>query len=175
MSAHTIALQSGGRFDLAEPHFSTFDIVDVAQGLGAICRFTGHTREFYSVAEHCVIAASLARSDAAYAALMHDAAEAFIGDVSTPLKQLLPDYRAIERAVEAELFRRFDVPDPLPDEVKRVDRYLLEQEQRRFMQKPDFLQSPFDNRPWAVNFPCWSPAEASRQFLAAFLRLRPPC
>lgn len=95
----TILLLSGEYFDLAEPEACAFQVSDIAHALGNICRFTGHTQRFYSVAEHSVICSHMVPPEDAMAALMHDAAEAFIGDVSSPLKSLLPDYKAVEQRV----------------------------------------------------------------------------
>ncbi|KMQ81062.1 putative hydrolase of HD superfamily [Candidatus Burkholderia pumila] len=78
---------SGNYFDFLTPHESTFDIGDIAHGLSHICRVAGQTSEFYSV----VSVSHLVSHEHALAGLLHDAAEAFIGDVSKPLKRLLPD------------------------------------------------------------------------------------
>lgn len=95
-----IMLASGSLFDLTDPEGSEFTLHDIAHALGRVCRFAGHTNRFYSVAEHCVHVARLVPVDLARAALLHDASEAFIGDVTRPLKALLPDYRAIEARIE---------------------------------------------------------------------------
>ena len=97
-------LQSGAWFDFLDPESSDFAIEDIAAGLSNICRYAGQCSGFYSVAEHSLLVSEVA-FDHAYAALMHDAAEAFIGDVTRPLKQLLPDFKRIEaphRVVRAE-------------------------------------------------------------------------
>lgn len=100
MTDTRIMLSSGALFDLTDPFASDFTLVDIAHGLARVCRFAGQTNRFYSVAEHCVHVARLVPLEHARAALLHDAAEAFIGDVTRPLKALLPDYRKIESKVE---------------------------------------------------------------------------
>lgn len=107
MADTRIMLASGALFDLANPEGSDLSLHDIAYGLGRICRFGGHTSRFYSVAEHSVHVASLVPVDLARAALLHDASEAIIGDVTRPLKALLPDYRAIEARLEAMIALRF--------------------------------------------------------------------
>src|SRR5258707_6177159 len=104
----SIMLQSGAWFDFVAPHSSPFTIEHIAVGLAHICRYSGQCNGFYSVAEH-----SLLVSDTAVGfeleALMHDAAEAFLGDITRPLKQMLPDYKRIEGEVERAIFSRFGI------------------------------------------------------------------
>lgn len=100
-------LASGALFDLTDPEGSEFTLQDIAHGLARVCRFAGQTNRFYSVAEHCVHVARLVPVEHARAALLHDASEAFIGDVTRPLKALLPDYRKIEKAIEDAISDRF--------------------------------------------------------------------
>ncbi len=168
----TILLHSGQYFDLLDPAGSSFGIGDIAHGLSMVCRFAGQCHTFYSVAEHCVHASYLAPASHAYAALMHDAAEAFIGDVTRPLKRLLPEYKAIEKQVERAVFARFVVTGADDDEVKLVDRQMLAAEQRALMAG--------HSGTWAdcvgfsipeIDLRCWSPMVAEERFLRRFFEL----
>lgn len=117
MTDTRIMLASGALFDLTDPEGSDFTLQDIAHGLGRVCRFAGQTNRFYSVAEHCFHVARLVPVENARAALLHDASEAFIGDVTRPLKALLPDYRAIEARIEDAISDRF-----LQDELGNASR-----------------------------------------------------
>lgn len=128
----SIMLQSGAWFDFASPQTSPFTIEDIAHGLSHICRYSGQCKAFYSVAEHSLLV-SEAATGFEFEGLMHDAAEAFLGDVTRPLKQMLPDYKRIECEVEQAIFSRFGMQAPLPREVKQADLRVLAAEQRQIM------------------------------------------
>lgn len=133
----SIQLQSGEYFDFTAPFDSEYTITDIARALSRICRFGGHTSEFYSVAQHCVLAATLAPPRLKMQALMHDAAEAFVGDMPTPLKALLPEYKKLEQRVERGLRQKFDLPPVLDERIKEIDLIMLATERRDFMPAPD--------------------------------------
>lgn len=100
----------GRMIPLGEPF--AVDPREVAHALSHLCRFTGHARLFYSVAHHTYIMARRIPAmlpEQRLAALLHDAAEAYIGDVATPLKEVLPDYRRIEAGVEAAVENTYDI------------------------------------------------------------------
>ena len=133
LSGPSVQLQSGIYIDLMDPDCSEVSIHDIAHALSNICRFTGHSKFFYSVAQHCVLCHDNAPPELRWHALMHDAAEALIGDVARPLKQLLPEYKQIERRVERSLlYKRYGVVD-MPQEVKALDRQALATERRDLM------------------------------------------
>ena len=168
----TILLLSGEYFDLAEPEACAFQVSDIAHALGNICRFTGHTQRFYSVAEHSVLCSYMVPPEYAMAALMHDAAEAFIGDVSSPLKSLLPDYKAVEHRVEQAVWSRLGLPLTLPPSVKIADRRALAVEQRVCMGNGDEwgTDEPTDEDCALIRF--LSPEDARAAFLDRYHNLR---
>ena len=173
ISGPTILLRSGNYFDLQDPSASRFEVTDIAHALSNICRFTGHTRQFYSVAEHSVLCSYLVPHEDRMIALMHDAAEAFIGDVSSPLKKLLPDYKAIERGVEEHVFSTLGLPYPFPPSVKKADRIMLRLEQSQLMRNEDRWEGTEDGEglPDGQYLRCCTPAVAMSAFMARFYEL----
>ncbi|RUV05228.1 hypothetical protein EOB36_00705 [Mesorhizobium sp. M6A.T.Cr.TU.017.01.1.1] len=168
----TIMLRSGAILDFLDPWSSEFTIDDIAHGLSLICRYSGQCDRFYSVAEHCVHVSEVAK-DHAYAALMHDAAEAFVGDVTRPLKQLLPAYKAIESDVEIAICNRFYVPYPIPDAVKKADLRVLAAEQAQIMPAgADGWAQAAGVIPAEITVKSYPPSEAKAIFLQRFERLR---
>lgn len=120
--------------DLLNPNPASFDLRHIFTALSRQDRYTGHGAFPYSVGEHLLTCLRIAgrceslREDSAFlwAVLMHDAAEGYLGDVSSPLKALLPDYKAIEARMEEAIFSRYKVQMGLfRDAVKRVDRQAL--------------------------------------------------
>ena len=165
---------SGTYFDFIEPANSEFTIEDIAHALANICRFTGHVKKFYSVAQHSVYVSFLVPVEHALAGLLHDAAEAFLGDVSSPLKQLLPDYKAIEKRVEEEVLERVGLSLPLDPCIKQADLIMLATEKRDLMM-------PSTRHGWellrgvtALPAPLepWSPKKSEKEFLKRYYDLR---
>ena len=127
-----IELGFGGKLyynDPPEKMATQFTIKDVANSLSKLCRFNGHTRRFYSVAEHAMRLADLVykeRGSAMDALLMlhHDSAEFAVGDMPTPLKKMLPGFKEIENRVEEAIRIKFDLPE-FPKWIKEYDLSLI--------------------------------------------------
>lgn len=163
---------SGTYFNFLEPHLSVITIEDIAHGLGNVCRFAGHTREFYSVAQHSYHASFLVPPEHALAALLHDAHEAYIGDMPTPLKRLIPQFKEMELRIEEAVLAHFGLALPLHPCVKQADLRMLATEQRD-------LLPPHDDE-WALLRgvePCrdtihpWPAASARMAFLQRYREL----
>lgn len=126
-----ITTQSGKHFDYTNVTADAICIEDIACALSNICRFTGHVQDFYSVAQHSVHVSYLVEPEFALDALLHDAAEAYIGYCSSPLKALLPDYQEIKKRVELAIGRKFGIRTPGKwPEVKHADLVMVATERR---------------------------------------------
>lgn len=167
----SIMLHSGAWFDFGSPRASNFTIEDIGHGLAHICRYAGQCKSFYSVAEHSLLVSDVAKG-AEFEALLHDAAEAFLGDITRPLKQMLPQYKKIEAEVEAAILARFGVLGPLTAEVKRADLRVLAAEQQQIMPEgTDGWLRQQNIIPAAITVRYLSPAQAKREWLDRFEEL----
>lgn len=169
-----IRLYSGAMFDYNAPQDSDVTIDDVAHALSHVCRFAGHIRHFYSVAQHAVNVSRLVPPEHAYAALMHDTAEAFTNDLPTPLKTAFPVFKELEVKIETAMANKFGFQYPLHESVKYADLQMLLLEKE--MLKQDFsdwavlegVEHPDTHRLWMIET---SPAEAKRRFLHRYKEL----
>lgn len=148
----------GRKFDVLNPRAEDVNFNDIAVSLSMQCRFNGHTsmlianefREprFYSVAHHCVVMSREINAKAALYALLHDAAEAYIGDLANPIKQL-PEFRPfkeMERRIETVIYDAAGIPWPNPEtenEVKLYDLRMLLTERQQLLSEPP--------EPWAID------------------------
>jgi len=133
MSTHYVSTYQGNRFYPLEPRIADVSIEDIAHGLAYQCRFNGQTSVFYSVAQHSLIVAALVPDDLRFAALLHDAAEAYIGDMVKPLKVLLPAFSEIEDKVTRIIGESFGVDLSHHPQIKQADLIALATEKRDLM------------------------------------------
>lgn len=175
-----IMTASGAYFDFENPDRFDWNIEDLAQGLSLQTRFTGQCKAFYSIAQHSCLAADQAiargQPEHAFETLMHDATEALVGDMATPLKILCPDYRVVEDRCEAAMRARYDLPAKMSPEVKAIDLFMLAWERR------DLLPDNGDEEQWqiirGIEPPAqvltpWSPEWSKIEFMDRFRRLLP--
>ena len=102
----------------------------MAHALSNTCRFAGHVPAFYSVAQHSIVVADLVSDEAPFWGLLHDASEAYLHDLTRPLKESLPAYRKAERRMMAAICERFGLPPQMPRAVRRADNIALATEFR---------------------------------------------
>lgn len=167
-----VSTVSGNRFYPLEPRIDRVCIEDIAHGLAYQCRFNGQTGEFYSVAQHSLLVSSLVPTDLRLAALLHDAAEAYLGDMVKPLKVLLPAFAAIEDQVGAIIAAAFQVDFSDYAPIKRADLIALATEKRDLMPRSAERWAYLDGiTPMAQRIVSMHPGEAKRAFLDEFARL----
>ena len=171
----TILTADGDYFDFVNPRVG-ITLNAIARGLANTCRFGGQCLRYYSVAEHSVWVSRLVPPEFAIVGLMHDAPEAFTGDMVKPLKEELPDFQIVEDRVERAVFAAFNLPLPLPPEVKAVDRIMLATEQRQIMNKNNEWKWTHKTQPADIVIDCLMPDAAYAMFMdwAVELGLAPP-
>jgi uncharacterized protein len=161
-----------------DPDPEQLDAGDIARALANQCRFGGHCRVFYSVAQHSVVVSRLVEerggdAEDAFAALMHDATEAYLGDMPHPLKHRSPlgaAFREAERDLERAIRERFAIKPDVP-EIKRADRALLATERRAFSSELWHWPELEGVEPLDLELDAWPPDDAARVFAARFAEL----
>jgi len=164
---------SGRQFWPLDPRPEDICILDIAYALSKTCRFNGHCRKFYSVAEHSYIVSFHVPDEFALWGLLHDASEAYVGDVPRPMKQLeaFKCIKLIEAKIMKVIIEFFDLhPGTEPKEVKMIDQALLADEKVQIMaQEPAEWYLP--QQALGVDLQCWNPEEAVEKFLDRFFTL----
>jgi hypothetical protein len=140
------------------------DIQDIAHALSMTCRFNGHCRKFYSVAEHSVLVSYLCPRKFALIGLLHDAAEAYLGDIPSPVKPKLKQFKTAENRAEQAIARKFGVASFKCTKVHTADKRALRIEM-------GFLLPGSRRVPGHDRIMCLTPAKAKRAFLARFSEL----
>lgn len=163
----------GIKFHPYAPLPEEIDIRDIAHALSMICRFGGHSERFYSVAEHSINVSMLA-SECPLRALLHDASEAYLGDIPRPIKSMMPEYVVAEKRLQTVIYETFEQPaavDQCKDYLHKWDDTMLSTEMQRMMADPP---EPWATLPPAVSCKLhhWSPAKAEYFFLERYERLR---
>lgn len=165
-----IETYSGIKFYFLEPTPDMININDIAQSLSRQCRFSGHLKKFLSVAEHSILVSR--NCDNKLHGLLHDASEAYLLDVPSPIKQYLLNYKELEAGVMKAILEAFGLDPVLPPDVHDADTAQLKAEA--------IMLLPSGGKEWIGNLPtqrvglspkCWNPDEAARQFKREFEQL----
>jgi 5'-deoxynucleotidase YfbR-like HD superfamily hydrolase len=167
-----IQTYSGQRFNPTNPVPDAILIQDIAHALSNQCRFSGHSKKFYSVAQHCVLVSHVCNFEDALWGLLHDATEAYLVDVPRPLKQsgLFGAYIEFEGKMTLAICERFGLDPVEPVSVKRADKIMLATEARDLMAplRVDWTQ-PTEPLPFTIE--PWTPEESKERFLKRFFEL----
>ena len=167
-----IMLYSGKLFDISNFTEDEIDIEDIAHALSMTCRFGGHIDAFYSVAEHCCLLSDyfLNQWDCprdAKQALLHDAAEAYVGDHLKPIKDVLK-VEYLEGPIYITIARRFGIEEEVNNYVKEADKRILITEMKDLNPRFDVDDWIQGVRPLPVEIRRWTPDQAKREFLWRF-------
>src|SRR5262249_32784791 len=162
---------TGRQFWPLDPRAEELDIEDIAVALSRDCRYAGHCKRFFSVAEHCVLMTRVARGNGynkrdQRTALLHDASEAYLRDIPRPLKRGLRGYREIESRLMEVIAARYEIDWPIPPHIKALDESIcLDEREQNMAPPPVAWDCDFEStRPLGVELQYWSPAEAFARF-----------
>lgn len=179
---------TGKRFYPLEPESRDVDILDIAHPLANICRFNGHSTRFYSVAEHSILMCEFARKmghcgENLITFLLHDAHEAYVGDLTRPFKQSLRQTSEFLYDVYTKMFTRLDKAifeglgfdytylELNKNLIKCLDNAILAKEKEIL-----FPDSPnkwsLSEKPLDIKIECWAPEKAEKIFLDIFANLQ---
>lgn len=179
------SMASGRIVDLSNPTEHDIDFRDVAEALAKLCRFTGATNAHYSVAQHSVLVAQICPPHLSAYALLHDAHEAYTGDIATPMKRLI-NYEAEKRVIEtiearfdAAIYKAAGLPWPLGagemTAIKAADQMAFIAESYDLTMN-HFTSLPLEDRPARPPIPKIKPmswVQAHDTFIAALRTLFP--
>jgi hypothetical protein len=167
-----ITTYSGKRIHPLDPRPEDIGVMDIAHALSMKCRFNGHTKKFYSVAEHCVHVASKAKPEDALRALLHDAHEAYLVDLPSPLRNT-PEFAhlsAAESRLDKAIAEKLRLPYPIKNlAIDVLDKRILVDEGQALINGGtegwDIPQTGL-----GVRIECWSPEVARGKFYDAYLK-----
>ena len=169
-----ITTYTGEDFTPLAPDVNQIHIEDIAHALSLMCRANGHIVRFYSVAQHSINCANEAKARGLsariqIACLLHDASEAYLSDITRPVKSHLPNYREIEKCLQDAIFGKF-LGAPLTDEeavlIEQIDGDMLVCEFNALMRKRVFNDCP--NMSSTPSFDFRSFAEVEEELIAVF-------
>lgn len=169
----TIQTFSGHMFDIFNPDPSLIEVADIGHALSMLCRYGGHSREFYSVAEHSVLMSQhfeeRGHPDLARVALLHDATEAYMGDLVRPIKHQMALYQSVEEELQKVIFHNYGLLTFMPREVKEADLRITGDERDVLMLPRQWSTDGLE--PLGVWIRTWRPKEAEQEWLERFQAL----
>lgn len=165
-----MSTSTGRKFWPLDPRAEEVHIDDIANSLSRICRYNGHCRWHYSVAQHSVYVSYRVPPGMELVGLLHDATEAYCADVPRPLKRFLANYAEIESGIWWAVAQRFGLPHALNDEIHLADNAVLVAEMQQLMVRdPDWRLPEVDAA--RLEIAMWTPEHARQAFLRRFAEL----
>lgn len=163
---------SGERFYPLTPDINTINITDIAHALSMQCRFSGHTKFHYSVAQHCVYVSYLCNIEDAFYGLLHDASEAYLVDVPKPLKDSgkFLEYKILEKNLQNMIYQKYIGNSEEPGSVHKADMICLSTEAiQLYNNLRDDWVLPANPSPFIIEE--MSPGKAKQLFIDRFSEL----
>lgn len=160
---NSIRTFTGKVFDLKILDPESICIEDIAHALSNTARFGGHLKEFYSVAQHSVHMAQMASENFKLEALLHDASEAYLGDMPSPFKRIMPEYKEYENKLMQVIADKFGFSLPISGHIKYLDKQILQMEWDSFVEP---IAARYEVPLWA-----WDPELAEAEFMKMWYSL----
>ena len=169
-----IQTRSGKKFYYLTSGFNDVEILDIAHGLAFTCRWMGQCSSFYSVAQHSVLLSLVVPKEIAFYALLHDASEAYLGDLCTPLKNTIEignGYKKMEERIQNLIEHKFNVQVPLSfDYFKSLDSGMAAAEAKvlgldLYREDEGWLAA---GEPVPIRINPWTPENSKRAFIKRF-------
>lgn len=159
----------GVQFWPLDPRVEDIRLMDIAHALSNLCRFTGHCQQFYSVAQHSVLVSQNVPIEDAKWGLLHDASEAYLADLSRPVKNfsaLGTEYKKLEERLMLVVCAKFKLAPAMPLSVHKADDVLLMTEKRDVLSAHGHLPKWREiAEPLTKHIECWTPRLAEHMFL----------
>jgi 5'-deoxynucleotidase YfbR-like HD superfamily hydrolase len=178
MSDVFIETYTGRKFHPFNPQKEDISIIDIAHGLSNICRYGGHSKFFYSVGQHsCLLAyyvESILKEEPikCLQMLMHDAAEAYIGDTQSPIKTMITEFRVLDSLIMKTIEQWLDLYNRIPyAREKELDSCIVKDERAQVMNDSDNIWLPIEKfEPLGITIVPWSPKDTERRFLDMYAK-----
>lgn len=166
-----VTTYSGAKFFLADCNVEDIPMFDIAHALSMNCRFNGHLKRFYSVAEHSVNVALLVGGEHALTALLHDVSEAFLPDMPRPFKRYVTGFEKFETRVYSAFAELYNLKDPMPEDVLYIDRNIVRTEAEVLYPSPPDWVEYYDTVCPASMIQGLPPVDARTMFMETFVEL----
>jgi len=158
-----------------DPKEDEVNIEDLGHALGMLCRYNGHCKFFYSIAEHSIRASYIVSKEFALPALLHDGEETYLSDIPSPLKIFMPQFKVWGNNLQAVIYKKYGLPGEEYKQVKDADRIMLITEMRDLLPSginPNWAIAKMGIKPLEKRIKhTMSPKIAERLFLARFNEL----
>jgi 5'-deoxynucleotidase YfbR-like HD superfamily hydrolase len=176
---HYLETYTGKKLYILDPQPEAICIEDIAHSLARTVRYRGHIKDgvWYCVGEHSIHVANVAASHKGpykktraqvMRAFMHDAVEAYMGDIPSPIKASIPELRAAERDIEHVIMAKYGLQLHKPDWLDAIDKRIIVDERRAVMSPTDNVWLIDNLNPLGVDIQCWDIEEAEHRFLQMF-------